>query len=194
MSVIAGVEGEVDQYMSEYFSVAKFRAAYAMNIPILLEKDQWMKVDPGFKLYSPVLTRPAGRPRKNRTRASAEGGAPIRQRKCKRCGNPGHIARLCKNPVDPAFGMEDQAGAANAEENEAAIQQEEIEAMNREQFEETDRQLNEAMDGQLIEAMDRDQIEAMDREQIEAMDREQIEAMDRDHIEAMDREQIEAMD
>ena len=37
--------------------------------------------------------------------------------------------------------MEDQAGAANAEENEAAIQQEEIEAMNREQFEEMDRQL-----------------------------------------------------
>jgi hypothetical protein len=36
MSVIAGAEGEVDQYVSEYFSVAKFRAAYAMNIPTLL--------------------------------------------------------------------------------------------------------------------------------------------------------------
>ncbi|KAM0856648.1 hypothetical protein ACQ4PT_048983 [Festuca glaucescens] len=36
--------------------------------------------------------------------------------------------RLCKNEVDLAFGMEDQAGAANAEENEAAIQNEEIEA------------------------------------------------------------------
>ncbi|KAK1653145.1 hypothetical protein QYE76_070950, partial [Lolium multiflorum] len=118
MSVIGGEDGEVDQYVSEYFSVAKFRAAYAMNVPTLLGKDQWMKVDPGFKLYSPVLTRPAGRPRKNRIRASAEGGAPIRKRKCKRCGIPGHIARLCKNGVDPAFGMEDQAGAENAEENE----------------------------------------------------------------------------
>jgi hypothetical protein len=78
MSVIAGAEGEVDQYVSEYFSVAKFRVAYAMNVPTLLGKDQWMKVDLGFKLYSPVLTRPAGRPRKNRIRASAEGGAPIR--------------------------------------------------------------------------------------------------------------------
>ena len=124
MSVIGGEEGEVDQYVSEYFSVAKFGVAYAMNVPTLLGKDQWMKVDPGFKLYSPVLTRLAGRPRKNRIRASAEGGAPIRKCKCKHCGIPGHIARLCKNPVDPAFGMEDQAGAANAEENEAAIQHE----------------------------------------------------------------------
>jgi hypothetical protein len=72
MSVITGAEGEVDQY-----SVAKFRAAYAMNVPTLLVKDQWMKVDPGFKLYSPILTRSAGRLRTNRIRASVEGGAPI---------------------------------------------------------------------------------------------------------------------
>ncbi|KAK1551473.1 hypothetical protein QYE76_071957 [Lolium multiflorum] len=37
-------------------------------------------------------------------------------------------------PVDPAFGMEDQAGAANAEENEAAIQLE-IEAVQHEVIE-----------------------------------------------------------
>jgi hypothetical protein len=153
MSVIAGAEGEVDQYVSEYFSVAKFRAAYAMNVSTLLGKDQWMKVNPGFKLYSPVLTRPAGRPRKNRIRASAEGGAPIRRCKCKRCGTPGHIARLCKNPVDPAFGMEDRAGVANAEENKAAIQHEEIEAMNRE----------------LLESMNRELLELIDQEQIEQM-------------------------
>jgi hypothetical protein len=170
MSVIAGIESKVDQYVSEYFSIAKFRAAYAMNVPTLLEKDQWMKVDPGFKMYSPVLTRPAGRPRKNRTRASAEGGAPIRRRKCKCSGTPGHIARLCKNPVDPAFGMEDQVGAANAGENEAAIQHEEIETMNRE--------LLEMMDRELLEPMDREQIEQMNQELLEPMDREQREQMD----------------
>src|SRR4051812_47771803 len=119
-----------------------------------------MKVDPGFKLYSPVLTRSVGRPRKNRIRASAEGGAPIRRRKCKHCGNPGHIASLCKNLVNPAFGMEDQAGAANAEENEAAIQNEEIEAMNREQIE--------AMNGE-IEPMDPEERGRMNRELIEPM-------------------------
>jgi hypothetical protein len=143
--------------VSEYFSVAKFRTAYAMNVPTLLGKDQWMKVDPGFKLYSPVLTRPAGRPRKNRIRASAEGGAPIRKRKCKRCGIPGHIARICKNGVDPAFGMEDQAGAANAEENEAAIQLK-IEA---------------AVQHEEIEAANAEEIEAaIEHEEIEPMDRE----------------------
>ena len=29
------------QYCSEYFSVAKFMAAYAENVPALVGKDQW---------------------------------------------------------------------------------------------------------------------------------------------------------
>ena len=58
MTVIGGADGEVDQYCSEYFSVAKFMAAYADNVPALLGKDQWNIVDPGFKLHAPVITRP----------------------------------------------------------------------------------------------------------------------------------------
>ena len=107
MGVLGGEEGEVDQYMLEYFSVAKFRAAYAQNVPALLGKDQWMEVNLGFKLYPLVFTRLAGRPRKNGMSASAEGGAPPQRRKCKHCGILGHIARLCKNAVDPAYGMDD---------------------------------------------------------------------------------------
>ena len=76
MFVLGGEECEVDHYVSEYFSIVKFRAAYAQNVPALLGKDQWTTVNPGFKLNSPVLVRPAGRPRKNRIRASAEGGTP----------------------------------------------------------------------------------------------------------------------
>ncbi len=64
MTVIGGEDGEVDQYCSEYFSVAKFWASYAENVPALLGKDQWNIVDPLFKLHSPVLTRPPGKPRK----------------------------------------------------------------------------------------------------------------------------------
>jgi hypothetical protein len=180
--------------VSEYFSVAKFRAAYAMNVPTLLRKDQWMKVDPGFKLYSLGLTRPVGRPRKNRIRASAEGGAPIQRYKCKRCGTPTHIARLCKNPVVLAFEMEDQAGAANAEENEAAIQREEIEAMDHEEIEAMDRELLEPMDRELLEPMDRELLEPMDRELLEPMDRELLEPMNRELLEPMDPEQREQMD
>ena len=116
MTVIGGQDGEVDQYISEYFSVAKFRAAYASNVPALLGKDQWIHVDPGFKLHSPVLTRPPGRPRKNRFRRGEEGRVK-RQRKCRKCGILGHIARLCTNAVDPGFGEEERWAATNAEEN-----------------------------------------------------------------------------
>ena len=72
MTVIGGADGEVDQYCSEYFSVAKFMATYADNVPTLLAKDQWNIVDPGFKLHSPVMSRSRGRPKKNRFRTSEE--------------------------------------------------------------------------------------------------------------------------
>jgi hypothetical protein len=55
MILTGGEDGEVDQYVSEYFSVAKFKAAYAENMPALLGKDQWTVIDPGFKLHAPVL-------------------------------------------------------------------------------------------------------------------------------------------
>ncbi|KAK1679971.1 hypothetical protein QYE76_040819 [Lolium multiflorum] len=107
--------------------------------------------------YEVIKSEP-GRPRKNRIGASAEGGAPIR--KCKRCGIPGHIARLCKNGVDPAFGMEDQR-EQNAEENEAAIQLE-IEA---------------TVQHEEIEAANAEEIEAaVQHEEIEAANAEEIEA------------------
>ena len=102
--------------MSNYFSVAKFKATYAENVPALLGREQWDIVDPGFKLCAPVLTRPPGRPQKNRIRPSAEGGVR-RQRKCKRCGGLGHIQKFCTNVVDPAYGEEEQWGAQNAEDH-----------------------------------------------------------------------------
>ena len=120
MTVIGGADGEVDQYCSEYFSVAKFMAAYADNVPALLGKDQWNIVDPGFKLHSPIMTRPPGRPKKNRFRTGEEGRQP-------KCGVLGHIARLCTNPVEASFGEEERWTAANAEENAAAMEIEDAE-------------------------------------------------------------------
>ncbi|KAK1628039.1 hypothetical protein QYE76_002354 [Lolium multiflorum] len=64
---------------------------------------------------------------------------------------------------DPAFGMEDQAGAANVEENEAAIQLE-IEA---------------AVQHEEIEAANAEEIEAANAEEIEAaIEHEEIEPME----------------
>ncbi|KAM3214109.1 hypothetical protein ACQJBY_066498 [Aegilops geniculata] len=106
---LRGPVSEIEPYVHEFYSVAKFKAAYADNIPAMVGKQQWDIVDPGFKLQAPVLRRPKGRSRKTRIRSSAEGvGLGPRKRKCKRCGGFGHIARICKNPVDPAFG-EDEA-------------------------------------------------------------------------------------
>ncbi|XP_044960420.1 uncharacterized protein LOC123411521 [Hordeum vulgare subsp. vulgare] len=121
MTVIGGADGEVDQYCSEYFSVAKFMVAYADNVPALLGKDQWNTVDPGFKLHARVITRPPGRPRNQRIRDGEEGRLP-KKCACKKCGVLGHIARLCTNAVDASFGEEERWTAANAEENATAME------------------------------------------------------------------------
>ncbi|XP_073365744.1 uncharacterized protein [Aegilops tauschii subsp. strangulata] len=109
--------------IAEYFSVSKFMAAYADNVPALLGKDQWNIVDPGFKLHAPVITRPPGRPRNQRIRAGEEGRLP-KKHACKKCGVLGHIARLCTNAVDASFGEEERWIATNAEENAAAMETE----------------------------------------------------------------------
>ena len=59
---------EVDSYVSEYYSVAKMRVAYAENVPALLGKDQWEFVDPGVHIFGQSLVRAAGRLVKNRIR------------------------------------------------------------------------------------------------------------------------------
>ena len=121
LNIIGGEEGKVDPYVSEYSSVDKFRKTYEDNVSALLGKDQWDMVDPGFKLWPPVLTRPPRRPRVNRFRGSAE-GRTIKRRKCGRCGQPGHIARKCSLGVRLGFGHDDafDEAAANAEAEKAA--------------------------------------------------------------------------
>jgi hypothetical protein len=100
---LRGVAGEIDQYVHEHYSIAKFKATYAKNVPSIEAKHQWEVVNPGFVLNALVQTRAPGRPRKTRIRSSAEGsGLGPRKRKCKRCGGLGHIARNCKNAVDPS--------------------------------------------------------------------------------------------
>ena len=68
--VLGGDKGKVDHYVSEYFSVAKLKVAYADNVPALRRKNQWEIVEPSIKLCPPVLTRLPGRPRRNRIRGT----------------------------------------------------------------------------------------------------------------------------
>ena len=110
-----GPVSEIDQYVHEYFSVARFNATYAENLPAMEGKQQWDVVDPGFKLSAPLQNRAPGRPRKTRIRAKSEGkGLGGRRKKCGRCGRLGHRGTHCKESIDPAFGEEEHWGAENA--------------------------------------------------------------------------------
>jgi hypothetical protein len=116
-----GPVSEIDQYVHEFFSVAKFNATYAENVPAMEGKQQWDVVDPGFILSAPVQNRPPGRPRKTRIRAKSEGkGLGGRRKKCSRCGRLGHRGSHCKESIDPAFGEEEHWGAENATDDPLA--------------------------------------------------------------------------
>ncbi|KAL4562019.1 hypothetical protein LXL04_034207 [Taraxacum kok-saghyz] len=84
-----------EKYVDQYFTIEKFKDAYEFQIAPLPGKDQWMQKD-GEKIYPPIIKRPAGRPRKNRIKASTESK---RRHKCPRCGEYGHREKTCKNPA-----------------------------------------------------------------------------------------------
>jgi hypothetical protein len=115
---LRGPTGEIDQYVDEYYSIARLNVTYVDNVPSIEGKHQWETVDPGFVLHSPVQGRAPGMPRKVRIRSSVEGRTRLgpRKRTCKRCGGLSHIARGCRNAVDPAFGEDEHWGAENAQE------------------------------------------------------------------------------
>jgi hypothetical protein len=51
---LRGVATEIDQYIYEYDSLAKFIAIYAKNVPSMVGKQQWEIINPGFMLHAPV--------------------------------------------------------------------------------------------------------------------------------------------
>jgi hypothetical protein len=48
----------MDNYVSEYFSVARFRIAYVAVIKPMTDKSQWGNANPGFKILPPKMKRP----------------------------------------------------------------------------------------------------------------------------------------
>jgi hypothetical protein len=53
-------------YLHEYYSVEKFRAAYAQPIPPLTDQSQWPEVNIEFSLCAPLTRRKAGWPKQSR--------------------------------------------------------------------------------------------------------------------------------
>uniref|UniRef100_A0ACD5ZL15 Uncharacterized protein n=1 Tax=Avena sativa TaxID=4498 RepID=A0ACD5ZL15_AVESA len=101
----------LENYVHEYYSLDKFRAAYQGEVEPLTDKLQWPKVDLGFVMYPPRPKVFAGRRRKNRIKSFLEGGGSKSkakgnekekevkrlgsQNRCKKCGVLGHRQNTC---------------------------------------------------------------------------------------------------
>jgi hypothetical protein len=92
---------QLEDYVDPYYSVQMFKAAYASVVPPLPSKDEWEKVNLGFKLLPPLCNRVAGRLRKRRIVGVEEGGSSSKgKRRCKRCGGFGHLQKTCNETVN----------------------------------------------------------------------------------------------
>ncbi|XP_048540850.1 uncharacterized protein LOC125520087 isoform X2 [Triticum urartu] len=118
LAFICSINGaEIQTYVDDYYSVDKFKAACAGNIPSMTDKSQWIQVDLGVKVHPPLQQTVAGRPRVQRIRGWLEPGRKIV--KCKRCGEPGHMQKTCKVPnpeymaVDDDIPIEDPSTPTN---------------------------------------------------------------------------------
>ena len=88
-----------EDYIDDYYSVDVFKKAYAGIVMPMIDRNQWPKVDMGFKLWPPILKRAAGRPRTRRMKGAEEGGRTSGMRQCKRCGQFGHMMKTCNETV-----------------------------------------------------------------------------------------------
>ncbi|XP_062186670.1 uncharacterized protein LOC133890252 [Phragmites australis] len=97
LAFIAKLSREVhmDDFVHEYFSVERFRKAYAGVFNPMTSKHQWPRVDIGCKIKKPKLRRKPGRPRVSRIKASDEAHTRKR-RECTECHELGHTAKHCQ--------------------------------------------------------------------------------------------------
>jgi hypothetical protein len=94
--ILSNRDMQVADFVHDYYSVAKFRAAYEDRVEPMLDRSQWPEVNLGFKIYPPLLGRSAGRPKVVRQRGCLEKRANKKKVRCKRCGDFGHFAKTCK--------------------------------------------------------------------------------------------------
>ena len=99
ISLICSYRGlELEDYVDSCYFVSKFKSAYEGWMEPIPDKSMWPQVQLEFKLWPPVLKRAAGRPRSRRIKSVAEGGSRKRK-KCKRCGQLGHMQKTCNETV-----------------------------------------------------------------------------------------------
>ncbi|XP_071690279.1 uncharacterized protein [Rutidosis leptorrhynchoides] len=61
---IASIRDSLDKHVDQYFTIEKFKEAYALEISPMLGKDQWVPKATHDKIFPPIIKRPPGRPKK----------------------------------------------------------------------------------------------------------------------------------
>jgi len=91
---------DMGSFVDNYYSVAKFQAAYAGIIPSITDRNQWPEVAKGYKVHPPLQKKKEpGRLRKNRMKPARETGSKAtRQVRCPNCKEYGHRASSWKCP------------------------------------------------------------------------------------------------
>jgi hypothetical protein len=84
-------------YLHEYYSIARFRAAYATPIPALTDQSQWPEVDIEFSMCPPITRRKAGMPKQNRFKAWFEKGGSSKKEKKDNAEKPKRTQKGNKN-------------------------------------------------------------------------------------------------
>jgi hypothetical protein len=75
---------KIDDYVHDYYSFARFRAAYEGRVPPMIDRSQWTEVDLGYKVHPPLLGRAPGRPKVQRIRDSIEKNQTKKKVRCTR--------------------------------------------------------------------------------------------------------------
>ena len=90
-------------YLHEYYSVAKFRAAYATPIPPLTDQEQWPEVPLEYSMCPPLTKRKAGRPKQSRFKAWFEkGGSSKKERRTRKMQSQKGLKRVTKTDAKGA--------------------------------------------------------------------------------------------
>jgi hypothetical protein len=78
----------MEHFVDDYFSVKKFKKAYARRVEQLGDRSFWPKVQIAADVGAPIGKRPVGRQRKNRIKGCLEGGSGKKPEKAKKmiCG------------------------------------------------------------------------------------------------------------
>ena len=106
---------QIKDFVHEYYSVDRVRAAYADIVPPMSDRTDWPQVELEYKLLPPKQKRAAGRPRVVRIRGSAEQRANRKKVRCRRCKGFGHFAKTCKlaEPTEDDDGVDEASTEAS---------------------------------------------------------------------------------